>query len=65
MFHRITYEDWTSVVPIVAFVLTFGTFLAITIKAILMKKAKREHLANLPLEPEQPSPDHHHGQERS
>lgn len=50
MFHRVTYEQWTTVVPVIAFILTFSTFLAITIKAFLMKKDKRDHLASLPLD---------------
>ncbi|MGE9292259.1 cbb3-type cytochrome c oxidase subunit 3 [Ruficoccus sp. ZRK36] len=58
MFHRITYEDWTSIVPIIGFVLTFSVFLVIVVRAILMKKKKRDHMANLPLENEHSSPDH-------
>ncbi|MBC2594793.1 cbb3-type cytochrome c oxidase subunit 3 [Ruficoccus amylovorans] len=58
MFHRITYESWTTIVPIIGFILTFGVFIAIVIRAILMKKKKRDHLANLPLENENTSPDH-------
>lgn len=64
MFKRLTYEDWTTIVPIVAFLLTFGTFLAIVIRAMLMKKKKREHLANIPLEDEKPLPDDH-GKEKT
>ncbi len=62
MFKRITYEEWTSIVPIIGFLLTFGVFLIIVVRAMFMKKKKRDHLANLPLEGEQPLSDH--GQEK-
>lgn len=52
MFQRLTYESWTHGVPVLAFCLTFGVFLAITIRALLMSKTHREHLADLPLETE-------------
>lgn len=49
MFHRLTFESWTSIVPIIAFALTFATFIMITIRAIFMKKKDVDKLANLPL----------------
>jgi hypothetical protein len=52
MFKRIIYDDWTSIVPLISFWLTFGVFLAITIRALFMKKATVNHMENLPLEEE-------------
>ena len=50
MFKRIAYEDWTLIIGIVSFVLVSGVFLIGAIKAIRMPKAKRDHLASLPLD---------------
>jgi len=50
MFHRITFDSWTSIVPIVAFALTFATFIFIVIRTLLMKKKDVDKLADLPLE---------------
>ena len=55
MFHRIIYDHWTDVVPILGFFLTFAVFLAALIKALMMKKEHREHMAALPLEENQTS----------
>lgn len=49
MFKRIIHEDWIVIVPIVAFVLTFSFFIGVLIKAVAMKREKRDHLASLPL----------------
>lgn len=50
MFQRIIHEQWAQIVPIISFVLTAGVFIAVTIRALLLSKQNREHLANLPLE---------------
>lgn len=50
MFKRIFHEDWTAVVPIIAFVLTFTFFMVMMVRAARMKKAQREHMASLPLD---------------
>ncbi len=52
MFKRIIYEEWTTIVPIAAFLLTFGVFMGASIRALLLKKNEREKLANMPLETE-------------
>jgi membrane protein implicated in regulation of membrane protease activity len=52
MFKRIIYDDWTSFVPLISFWFTFGVFLIITVRALLLKKEKVRHLENLPLEDE-------------
>lgn len=55
MFKRIIYDDWTTIVPIISFVFTFGVFLAICLRAFFLKKDKVKHMKNLPLEDEDSS----------
>lgn len=50
MFHRVIHHDWAAIIPIISFVITAGFFIAVTIRAIRINKADREHLANIPLE---------------
>lgn len=50
MFKRIFYEDWTTVIPLISFWLTFGVFLAITAKAYLLKQNTVQRLESMPLE---------------
>ena len=50
MFKRIIYDDWTSIIPLISFWLTFGVFLAITVRALFLKKSTINHMENLPLE---------------
>ena len=57
MFKRIFHEDWAGVVPIIAFVLTFTFFVVMIVRAVGMKKAKRDHLASLPLDDEKNPPE--------
>jgi hypothetical protein len=50
MFKRIIYDDWTSIIPLISFWLTFGVFIAITVRTLLLKKTTVSHMENLPLE---------------
>lgn len=52
MFKRIIYDEWTTIVPIISFVFTFGVFLAVCLRAFFMKKDKIQHMKDLPLEDE-------------
>jgi len=52
MFKRIIYENWTDGMPQIAFWLTFSVFLAITARALLIKKSHIEHMENLPFQDE-------------
>ena len=56
MFKRLTYESWHDAVPIVAFVLTFGVFAYLVIRAIRMRRSKADYMARLPLEDENQPP---------
>ena len=49
MFKRVIYEDWQTLVPIIAFVLTFSVFLIQVLRALLIKRPHAERLASLPL----------------
>lgn len=50
MFHRVIHENWAAIVPIISFVVTAGVFLFVSIRAIRLPKARREHLARIPLD---------------
>lgn len=52
MFKRINYDDWITIVPIIAFLITFAFFIYVVVKAIRMKKPETDHLSSLPLEDE-------------
>lgn len=49
MFKRLILEDWQMLIPVVAFVLTFGVFLVLTAKALRLGKKQSDHMASLPL----------------
>lgn len=49
MFKRIVCEDWTIVMPVIAFFFTASVFLYTSIRAMKLSKVRREELANLPL----------------
>ena len=49
MFSRVTHEDWTNIVPMIAFVVMFTVFLITTIRALRLKPEERERLATMPL----------------
>jgi len=59
MFKRIIYEDWTREVPIVSFWLTFGVFIAICIRVLLLKKSNVNTMKNIPLEDDSASKKAH------
>ena len=54
MYKRILHEDWATVVPVIAFVITFTFFVTMMVRAARMKKAKRDHMASLPLDDDMP-----------
>lgn len=57
MFKRIVYDNWTHIVPIISFWLTFGVFVAISIRALCFKKDYVNHMGHLPLEDEPAKPE--------
>ena len=58
MFKRLLYEDWQSVIPIAAFVLTAAAFLYFTIRACFMDPKARRHMSALPLDLDEAELDH-------
>ena len=50
MFSRVTYEDWHHWVPFVAFAATSFVYGLMTLRGIMLRKDKAEHMSNLPLE---------------
>ena len=49
LFKRVVHEEWTTLVPMVAFSLMFAVFVVTTIRALRIGKTERERLATLPL----------------
>ena len=61
-FNSVVFEEWVPIVVIGSFAVVACIFLIGTIRALLLPKDKREHLANLPLDgdwppPQPPTPD--------
>ncbi len=56
MFKRILYEEWTLIVPLISFAVTFLIFTSFFIRAVLMKKDTVNRLASLALEDESTQP---------
>ena len=50
MFNRINYENWHTIVPMIAFALTFAVFTFFSLRAVFLRKHQAERLARLPLE---------------
>ena len=55
-FKRVVFEEWVLIIVICSFGVVAGIFLIGTIRALLLPKDQREHLANLPLEGDAPPP---------
>lgn len=55
MYRRVLYENWHSIVPVVAFGVTFTIFSFAFIRALLMRKDKAGEMAAKPLD-DGPSP---------
>jgi len=53
---RITFEDWSAIITMVAFILCFLAFLYFCWRAIRMSRRHREHMSSLPLETERKEP---------
>lgn len=50
MFHRVIYDNWTTLVPIISFIVMFTVFLITTIRALRIDPEEDKRLASLPLE---------------
>jgi hypothetical protein len=50
MYSRVLYEHWHSIVPIVAFAVTFAVFTIAVIRSVMMRKEKADMMAAMPLD---------------
>jgi hypothetical protein len=50
MYSRVLYEPWHSIVPIVAFVVTFTVFTFAFIRSVVMRKDTADAMAAKPLD---------------
>jgi hypothetical protein len=50
MYSRVLYESWHSVVPIVAFAVTFTVFTIALLRSLVMRKDKADAMAAKPLD---------------
>ncbi len=50
MFKRVLYENWHTIVPILAFAGTALFYGVMVLRGTLMQKEKANHLAHLPLD---------------
>ena len=58
MFKRVIYDNWSLIVPVLAFAFTATIYFVMVIRAMLMRPDRRDQMASLPLEdgPEAPTP---------
>ena len=52
MFHRLLFDNWVCVFPLVAFITAGSIYATIFYRAIRMKPAQIERFSLLPFEPE-------------
>ncbi len=50
MFHRIVYDDWQLIFPVVALLVASLVYVCAALRAAAMKPDQTERLARLPLE---------------
>lgn len=57
MFNRVTYEEWTSIVPLISFGVSFAIFIVMSFFALRSSKDRTQAQACIPLRnDEQPRP---------
>lgn len=54
MFKRILYDHWHTIIPIIAFVLTFSVFIFYVVRALRMGRPEADRLSRMPLEDPHP-----------
>jgi len=50
MFKRIFVEDWAQIIPVISFCIFAAVFVAVSIRALLLRKPERERMAAMPLD---------------
>jgi hypothetical protein len=65
MFHRVLYESWHQIIPVLAMAATGCFFIVAVLRALLMKKERADRAAHLPLVPDAPpAPSPHESSEK-
>lgn len=55
MLHQAEFANWSALVTVIAFAVSFSVFVIVVIGAIRCSKDKVKHLADMPLEEEKRS----------
>jgi hypothetical protein len=55
MFYQVEFANWSALVTVIAFAVSFCVFFTVIVGAIRCSDAKVRHLANMPLEKEKRS----------
>ena len=50
MFKRVIYDNWSLIIPVMAFAFTSTIYFVMVTRAMLMKRERGEQMAALPLE---------------
>ncbi len=50
MFERLDFGEWRQIAPVLSFLLTFGVFVVLFVRTLLMRRDRAERLALLPLQ---------------
>jgi hypothetical protein len=60
MFHRLLFDDWVVIFPLVAFITAVSVYVTLTWRALKMRPAQLNHFENLPFndEPIRPASEH-------
>lgn len=60
MFHRLIFDDWVVIFPLVAFITAVSVYATLTWRALRMRRSQLDHFARLPFndEPSPVSPRH-------
>ena len=60
MFHRLIFDDWVVVFPLIAFITASVVYASLTWSAVRMRRGQIDHFANLPFNDEPSRPDSRH-----
>ncbi len=60
MFHRLIFDDWVVVFPLVAFITATAVYVSLTWSAVRMRRGQIDHFANLPFNDQPVRPAAHH-----
>ncbi|MFA6289414.1 MAG: hypothetical protein WC661_18695 [Opitutaceae bacterium] len=52
MFHRLIFDDWVVIFPLIAFITAASVYVSLTWRALRMRPAQINHFASLPFNDE-------------